>query len=300
LRLVHLLYIQHDLAVVGGQFEELGILFVVGVALVGVDEYPPGLLVLGQCLPRVFQLEIGLAEREVDVSLNEGEAVLVYVVGDGEAAQVVLVEFELVEFRRHPHQIIAIPSVLRHGVEQVEIGELLVNKGGDDGGVLAVGVALLVDHLLDVVIERPLDEVLVEYPEPVQEVKDVDEIAMQFVFMDARRPFEHQLVRVALDRLVHLQFVVVAPRKAVQGLAQLDHLAEVVEDKLVPIAVLELLRQTLVQLHAAFVVSKDEHNICDFAALALLQIVRFLQLGSALEEISNPPLDSVALLISLA
>jgi hypothetical protein len=43
----------------------------------------------------LFHLEVGLAERSVDVALYEGESAIVYLVGDEDAPEVVVVELIL-------------------------------------------------------------------------------------------------------------------------------------------------------------------------------------------------------------
>lgn len=86
----------------------------------------------------------------------------------------VLVQSKLIELAGDSDDIVGVAAVLGCGVEQVQIGVLLVHEAGNERGVRVVlGVGFLIDCAFEVVIETVLDEIALEDLESVQNVHDV-------------------------------------------------------------------------------------------------------------------------------
>ena len=178
-----------------------------------------------------------------------------------------------------------------------------MEQSGDDKRVGVVGVgSFFINVLLDEVVEVVLDEVFVEDLEAVEEVEQEDEIPVQLHLAKSCHSLYHEFLCVLLDGLVdlHAVYVDVVGREDVEAFAELDHLADVVVDCLVPLVGLELFGQGLVEVDCSLVVAKDEEVVCDFTCLCFLYAVRSFNRCAAFEEVDEPVLGGVDLFVSSA
>lgn len=132
----------------------------------------------------------------------------------------------------------------------------------------------------------------------MQKVKEIDEITMQFVLMDSVDFLEHIFDCVFLDGFVDLGLAL-GVGEGIQDFAELDHFADVVEDKLISLVGLEFLSQTLVQIDTSFIVPQDKEQVGDLSALNFFLVVGPVHLWSPFEKVQELILGSVELLVPL-
>lgn len=135
---VGLLHLHDDLLIVILELREFHIIVLHAQVLVVFEQGIPGVLVAADRISMFLQLQVGLAERGIDVPLDEGEGALVDLAGDEEAPQIVVVQLVLGELGGDPNQVVAVPPVLADGEHQVEVGVLFVQQCGEDERVAVV------------------------------------------------------------------------------------------------------------------------------------------------------------------
>lgn len=142
--------------------------------------------------PVFFQFEVGLAQRRVEVFLDGGKTVLVDVVADQQASQMVLVQPKLVKFRCHPYNVVRVSPVLRWGIQQIQISVLLVDQARNKRRMLIVlRISLLIYRPFEVVIQTIFSEIPVEYFETVDNVHNIEFVAVETKFTEGVGFFEH-------------------------------------------------------------------------------------------------------------
>lgn len=151
------------------------------------------------------------------------------------------------------------------------------------------------------VVEIILNEVLVERLKAVEEVQQVYKISIKFKFAYASSSFYHKFLSIFLNWLVNFTSIDVAVgSEDIKTFAELDHLANIIKDSLVPFVWVEFLCQRFVNVSGSFIIAEQEKVVSNLSGLGLLHIIWSFDHWFRPKNIEKFVLHSVGFFISFA
>jgi len=145
---------------------------------------------------------------------------------------------KFVEFWRYSHNIVAISPILRNRIEQIDICILFMDQSRHYRRILIMlWKCFIIDSFLNIVVIAILDKILIENTETMEKVCNIHQITVYFLPTDTVCSLQHGFLGMRFNRFI--SFDPLSSKEGIHTLGQLNHLTNIVEDELVPIAWLE-------------------------------------------------------------